>query len=193
MRRALKRAIGLLATILVLPWAALSGFGRFHQGFIFCAQALSLVPGMPGSYFRVAFYSLTLEACGRDSHIAIGSYFSHAQASVGNKVGIGAYCVLGKVSLGDNIQIASAVHVLSGNKQHTRDSEGRLTDDGAVYQRIAIGNDCWIGSGAIIMANVGHKSTVAAGSIVTREVPGGVVVAGNPARVLGARTDGPAV
>lgn len=173
-----------VATILVLPLAFIAVFGRSHQGFLFGAHALALGPGIVGSYLRVAYYALTLDAFGRDGHIAIGSYFAHAQASAGSQVGIGAYCVLGQVDIGDRTQIASHVQSLSGRNQHTRDAHGRLTDEGRSFRRLKIGADCWVGAGAIVMADLGTSVTVAAGSVVVKDVPDGAVVAGNPSRVL---------
>ena len=51
---------------------------------------------------------------------------------------------------------------------------------------IVIEDGAWIGAGAIILPNVvvGARSVVGAGSVVTRSVPPGCVVAGNPARLL---------
>ena len=51
---------------------------------------------------------------------------------------------------------------------------------------IVIGNDVWIGYEAVILAGVtvGDGSVIGAGSVVTKDVPGGVVAAGNPCRVL---------
>ena len=51
---------------------------------------------------------------------------------------------------------------------------------------IHVGEDCWIGGGAIILpgVTVGRGSTVGAGSVVTRDVPPFHVVAGNPARII---------
>ena len=51
------------------------------------------------------------------------------------------------------------------------------------FTQVTIGKDCWIGASAIVMADVGAKSTVGAGSIVIHPVPMGVVAVGNPARV----------
>ncbi|WP_419485309.1 DapH/DapD/GlmU-related protein [Alistipes ihumii] len=51
---------------------------------------------------------------------------------------------------------------------------------------VAIGDDCWIGGGAILCPGVriGPRSVVGAGSVVVRDVEPDVVVAGNPARVV---------
>jgi acetyltransferase-like isoleucine patch superfamily enzyme len=145
---------------------------------------MALMPGLPGNYLRAAYYAFTLTSVGRDCHIAFGSFFAHSSASIGDRVGIGAYCVLGQVDIGEGTLFASLVQVLSGRKQHRRDESGHLTDEGRVFRRISIGAHCWVGGGAIIMADIGAKSTVGSGSVVTQDVPEGAIVSGNPARVI---------
>ena len=51
---------------------------------------------------------------------------------------------------------------------------------------VMIQNDAWIGTGAIILSGitVGEGAVVAAGAVVTKDVPAGAIVAGNPARVI---------
>ena len=51
---------------------------------------------------------------------------------------------------------------------------------------VSIGNDIWIGHGAIVLAgrSIGDGAVIAAGAVVTKDVPAGVIVAGNPAKVL---------
>jgi maltose O-acetyltransferase len=51
---------------------------------------------------------------------------------------------------------------------------------------ITIGSDVWVGGGALILAGVtiGSRSVIGAGSVVTRDVPDGVIAAGNPCRVI---------
>ena len=51
---------------------------------------------------------------------------------------------------------------------------------------VRIGRNCWIGAGAIILPGVtiGDDTVVGAGSVVTRDLPEGVVAVGNPCRVL---------
>ena len=51
---------------------------------------------------------------------------------------------------------------------------------------IEIGSDVWVGGGALILPGVriGSRSVIGAGSVVTRDIPDGVLAAGNPCRVL---------
>ena len=153
--------------------------------YLFWAHCSAALPGLPGDYFRIAYYHLTLDECALESRIEFGSFFAHPQARVGRGVYIGNYCVLGRTSIGDRTQIAAAVQILSGSRQHGRDSEGRIlgAEHGA-FETIAIGPDCWIGAGAIVMAEVGKGTTIGAGSVVTKPVPPGSVAVGSPARVI---------
>ena len=184
MRRLLKQIVSLLTRVLVLPLALIAGFGRFHAGFVFGAQFLALLPGLIGSYLRVAYYKQTLDHVGSDCHIAVGSFFAHPQSSIGNRVGIGSYCVLGQVALGDGTLLASNTQVLSGGNQHLRDERGYLTDLGRTFVRITVGKECWIGAGAVVMANLGDMVTVSPVSVVSNNVQNGAVVVGNPARPI---------
>jgi virginiamycin A acetyltransferase len=183
--KAIKWLAVTVCRMVVFPAALITGFGRSHEAFVFFAQQFALFPGIAGSYLRVAYYKLTLEKVGADCHMALGSYFAHSQSSMNDRVGIGAYCVLGQVSLGDGTLLASCVQVISGSRQHLRDEHGRLTDVGQSFDRITIGKECWIGAGAIIMADLADMVSVAAGSVVSYAMPAGAVVAGNPARAVG--------
>ena len=90
------------------------------------------------------------------------------------------------ISIGDRVTISSDVLFV------THDGAGWLVrdDDGRRHYwlaRIAIGNDVFVGARTIIMPGVeiGDRCVVAAGSVVTRSVPDGSVVGGNPARLIG--------
>jgi len=182
MKKLLKTILGAIATVIAFPWALLSGFGRWPALFELGAQFFARAPGIPGSYLRVAYYKLTLEHVGEGCHIAMGSYFAHPQSSIGNRVGLGAYCVLGCVSIDDGTIFGSGAQVLSGLRQHSRDKSGQLTGVGRRFDRVTIGRECWIGAAAIVMANLGDMVTVSPGSVVSSPVSAGVVVVGNPAR-----------
>lgn len=79
--------------------------------------------------------------------------------------------------IGPNVTIATAGHPISP----------RLRE--RVYQYnvpVHIGRNCWIGAGAVILPGVtiGDHSVIGAGSVVTKDIPAGVVAVGNPCRVL---------
>jgi len=184
LRRAAKSLASLMFRAAVFPAAFVTGFGRWREAYTFFAHHFAGYSGMLGSYLRIAYYQFTLEQVGADCHMALGSFFASPHSSMGNRVGIGAYCVLGQVSLGDGTIMASGVQIISGSRQHLRDEHGHLTDVGRNFDRIQIGQECWLGAGAIVMADLGDMVTVALGSVVFRDVPSGAVVAGNPARII---------
>ena len=174
--------------LLAFPLAALSAFGRSVTLFVIGSHLAALAPGIFGDYLRSGFYRLTLRSCPFDCRISFGTLFSHPDAVVERGVYIGAYCVMGRVRIGEGTQIASHVQVLSGGRQHSRDQEGRIQGSGqGVFQSVQIGQFSWIGAGAIVMANVGSRTTIGAGTVVTRPIPDGVVAVGNPARVTESR------
>ena len=185
MKRTLKFVVNTVALVLMFPLAALTGFGRSEVMFQMFSQALASAPGIPGDYFRVAFYRMTLTQCSLESRISFGTIFGQSSVTIEKGVYIGAYCVVGACSIGARTQIASHVQILSGNRQHKRDESGQIQgmEEGNLIP-VRIGTDCWIGASAIIMADVGSGSTVGAGAVVPRPVPDGVVAVGNPAQVI---------
>jgi len=184
LRLMLKRFIQALALVIVFLPGLLCGFGHISVIFAFFAQLLALIPGIPGSFCRAAFYKLTLQDCSIDSAIAFGSFFSRRRAIVGRYVSIGCYCIIGQARIGARTQIASHVEI-PGARQHSRDSHGRLSDSSAAPDTyIVIGEDCWIGAAAIILANVGSQSTIGAGSVVVKDIPSGVIAVGAPAKPI---------
>lgn len=87
------------------------------------------------------------------------------------------------VTIGDMTQIGPAVQILAAD--HPRDPVERAA--GLEYGRpVRIGNNVWIGAGAIILPGVtiGDDALIGAGSVVTRDVPQGATVVGNPARPI---------
>ena len=84
-----------------------------------------------------------------------------------------------EITIGDDVAIASEVLVLDSN------SHG-LEGKPHVEAPVRIGDGTWIGARAMVLPGVtiGRRVVVAAGAVVTREVPDDVLVAGNPARVV---------
>lgn len=106
----------------------------------------------------------------------------------GNKVFFNFNCVVldvAEVRIGNNVFFGPAVQIYTVN--HPLDAKTRNT---LIEQAlpVVIEDDVWIGGGAIILPGVtiGKGSVVAAGSVVTKDIPPGVVAAGNPCRVINA-------
>ena len=185
MKRILKTLANGVALLLVFVPAACSGFGRIASVFTFFGHCVALAPGLPGDYLRIAYYFLTLRKCSIYSRVSFGTILNKSNSAIGEGVYIGLWCMLGRCEIGDRTQIGDSVQIPSGRRQHPRDDQGRIgSSDPDSFSKVLIGPDCWIGTAAVVMEDVGPRSTVGAGSIVTRPVPADAVVAGNPARVI---------
>lgn len=94
------------------------------------------------------------------------------------------------ITIGDDAQIGTNVQLLTPT--HPVDPEPRRAKWEAA-RPIVIGDNVWLGSGAIVLAGVtiGENTVVGAGAVVTRDLPANVVAAGNPARVIRVLEAGP--
>lgn len=192
MRAAAKTLAILLPTLLVSPlllsfWVRARLLGR-DRALEASAQALSLVPGIPGRYLRKAFLSHVLAAFDPSATIEFGTLFSKTGARIDANVYVGPRCHLGLVHIERNVLLGAGVHVPSGGHQHgTEDPSIPIRDQPGKATMVHIGEGTWIGSAAVVMADVGPNTVVAAGSVVTRPLPANVVAGGVPARVLRSR------
>jgi acetyltransferase-like isoleucine patch superfamily enzyme len=153
--------------------------------FVFYAQLLALVPGKLGSYLRVAYYKQTIKTCSDDIFIGFGSYLTNPYVEIGSKVYIGAYNIIGIATLANHVTIASHVSVLSGKQQHGYKEIGKpIQEQKGQFSRVTINENCWIGNGAIIMADLGVQNVVAAGSVITKNTDDYEIWAGNPAILI---------
>jgi acetyltransferase-like isoleucine patch superfamily enzyme len=155
---------------------------RAFQG---TSQFLSVVPGLVGDYLRREFYRLTLAACAPSVQIVFGTLFASRAARIGENTYVGSCCMIGDAVIGRDVLLGSNVQLLSGKAQHaTSDLEKPIRLQPRRFDLIHIGDDTWIGNGSIVMANIGTKCVIGAGSIVTEDIPDHSIAAGNPARVL---------
>lgn len=106
--------------------------------------------------------------------------------SVGDRFYANVGCVFldcAPISIGNRVLLGPAVHVYAAT--HPLDAESRRK--GLEYALpISIGDDVWIGGGAIVLPGLAieDRAVVGAGSVVTKDVPADTVVVGNPARAV---------
>jgi acetyltransferase-like isoleucine patch superfamily enzyme len=196
LKRALKAAARLAALVAVAPvlasyWlnAALLGRGRALES---RSQLLSLWPGLTGQYLRRAFLQRVLARCHHSATVEFGTFFSQPGAILDENVYIGPRCVLGLVHLERDVLLAGNVQIPSGGKTHYFDDPTRpIREQGGERRLVTIGAGAWIGAGAIVLADVGKGTVVAAGSVVTRPLPDNIIAAGVPAKVIRGRLEQP--
>jgi acetyltransferase-like isoleucine patch superfamily enzyme len=152
------------------------------------SQWLAPMPGILGRYLRGAFLQFTLQHYEPTAVVEYGVLFSKAGTEIEDHVYIGPYSQIGWAHIGRDTLVASGVQILSGPKTHGMDDLTiPIREQPGELRQVRIGVDCWIGAGAIVMADVGDHTVVAAGAVVTQALPDGVIAAGIPARVIRSR------
>ncbi len=106
--------------------------------------------------------------------------------SLGDHVYINAGCVIldsAPVSIGRRTMLGPAVHIYCADHAHGLDDRRRGLERALP---VSIGEDVWIGGGAILLpgVTVGDGAIIGAGAVVTRHVAAGARVVGNPARPI---------
>jgi acetyltransferase-like isoleucine patch superfamily enzyme len=129
-----------------------------------------------------------LEECDRTVTVEFGTIFSTVAARLERNVYIGPHCHIGSAHLAADVIIASGVHIPSGPDTHGSSDltvPMRLQPGRPVM--VHVGTGSWIGSAAVVMADVGEHAIVAAGAVVTKPIPAFAVAGGVPAKVLKSR------
>lgn len=145
--------------------------------------------------------------CPRGGEISIGAKSSIApgamiqgNVTIGKHSSVQAYSILvgygtsedktGSITIGDHVRIAPHVMMVGANHNFA-DPDRTIHGQGLTRKSIVIEDDVWIAGRANIMAGVtvGTGSVVAAGAVVTKDVPPYSVVAGVPAKVIKKRRD----
>ncbi|QLD12388.1 acyltransferase [Microbacterium oleivorans] len=123
-------------------------------------------------------------ALGDRSYIAAGAYLT-------GTLRIGADCsinpstvVRGDVVFGDGVRMGAHSSVLGFN--HSMEPGTPVFRQPLTSRGIRVGDDVWIGSHVVVLdgVSVGDSAVLAAGAVVTKDVPAGAIVGGNPARLL---------
>ena len=124
----------------------------------------------------------------------------NGRLTIGNDVYMGDGCivsVMDNVSIGDGTLFAHGVQLFD-NDTHPTDASDRVADFrkklghrlprpiAIGHAPVTIGKRCWLGMNSIVMkgVSIGDDTIVASGSVVVKDLPAGVIAAGNPARPL---------
>ena len=106
--------------------------------------------------------------------------------TIGDYTRIGIHCtVIGPVCIGSHVNLAQGITVTALN-HNFGDAARRIDEQGVSTRPVTIGDDVWIGANAVILPGVtiGCHCVVAAGAMVSKDVPDNTLVGGVPAKVL---------
>jgi acetyltransferase-like isoleucine patch superfamily enzyme len=179
-------------------------FGRFRAPLAAVTLLFGLLPravlralwgcsdvlhGLVGVALRYCIAKVLAKRCGACVYIGPNvEVRTWAELSIGDNVSIHRGCYLdagGGVEIGNDVSIAHHTSILSTN--HTwGDPELPIRDNPVVSAPVVIENDVWVGCGCRILAGsrVRTRAVLAAGAVVTQDVPSGSLVGGVPARKL---------
>ena len=195
MREGLKAIARATATVVVAPALAsyylrslVLGRDRALEG---STQLLALLPGLIGQYLRRAFLARTLARCAPSALIEFGTIFSDTGTRIDDNVYLGPRCHIGLAHFERNVLVSPGVHVPSGRLTHgIGDASVPIRDQRGRRELVRIGEGSWIGSTAVIMADIGRNTIIGAAAVVTKPIPDAVVAGGVPARILKSRSGG---
>ena len=127
-------------------------------------------------------------ALGRNSVVESFSCINNAVGDVviGDYTRVGLHnTIIGPVTIGHHVNLAQGITVTALNHNFA-DITRRIDQQGVATSPVVIDNDVWIGANAVILPGVtiGSHAVVAAGAVVTKDVPGNCIVAGVPAKII---------
>lgn len=105
---------------------------------------------------------------------------------IGDHTRIGLHnTIIGPVIIGSHVNLAQGITITALN-HNFENSKKRIDEQGVSTSAVVIEDDIWIGANAVVLSGVtiGHHSVVAAGAVVTKDVPPHSLVAGVPAKVI---------
>lgn len=140
-----------------------------------------------GAKWRGKIYKPFLKKCGKGFMVPWRTYiFNPNKLSVGNNVYLGynSYFGQGEIEIHNNVLIGPFVSVTASN--HVKGEDTSFRNAEYLEKKIIIKSNSWIGSHTCILAGVtvGEGAIVAAGSVVTSDVPDKSIVGGVPAKVI---------
>lgn len=189
MRKLVRQIIFICFYVLALP-AGLSSIlfyrlFKYKNCFLGWGEFLSLIPGPPGIFIRGAFYKQTLKKSHSSLIVMFGSHITKMETEIERNVIIAGHTTVGLAKLEERAAISNHVSILSGGRQHDfTDPDDDMFTKEESFERVIIGRNTFIGDHSTIMADIGDRALIGAGSVVVKEIPAYAVAVGNPARVI---------
>jgi virginiamycin A acetyltransferase len=158
--------------------------------YLTACEILALFPGECSRRIRRLWYHCTLKKCGKNLCVEWMAIISNKESELGDNVWIGPFCWICRARIGNNTMFAGHIRVLSGKNQHNISGLDRpIREQGGSHIFVEIGEDCWIGNGVIVMADISKGSVVSAGAVVNKVFPSFAVIGGVPAKAISMRDE----
>lgn len=165
---------------------------RFFKKIAYCLYRIT-VYYLPSSelsrfsnFLRVVFAKMILKKCGRHVTIDRHAHFG-IDITIGDYSSIGQDCwVMNHCDIGNNVMMGPECRIYTHNHMHSRTDLPMIRQGFMPPKNVKISDDVWIGARVIILPGViiGEGSIIAAGAVVSKDVPSYTVVGGVPAKVL---------
>lgn len=162
-----------------------------HGFFIFFYGWIKYLPSPIGDWIRYLFVRPFLARSGRLRIYEGVTFWYPYRIRIGNNVSLNEWVYLsgfGGLNIGNNVRIGHRVSVITSD--HVYDDLTRpIYQQGLTAHTVNIADDVWIGCNATILkgVSIGKGAIVAAGSVVTKNVPAFSVAAGVPAKIISNR------
>ena len=169
----------------------MSKFSRKIGALLYYSIAKHLPPSSSGirigqRAIRAFCGKMMLKQCGKNVNIEQGAVFS-ARTSLGDYSGIGINArINGTCTIGDYVMMGTDVVVITHNHAFDRTDIPMMHQGFEEERPVVIGNDVWIGDRVVILpgVHIGDGSIIAAGAVVTHDVPPYSIVGGVPAKII---------
>jgi len=162
--------------------------GLLYYGFAQWLPASYMLGGRLWQSIRSIICRPLFSKCGKNVNVEHKAFFHSGRTiSIGDNSGIGVSASLsGTISIGRDVMMGRDVTIMTVNHNFDRIDIPMNQQGFKIEKPIVIGDDVWISDRVIILpgVKVGSHSIIAAGAIVTKEVPPYSIVGGNPAKVI---------
>lgn len=161
---------------------------KYKVGFPYkdIAITISAIHGTVGYEVRYSFYRNTLKACGDKLKVHYGAYIVYPDVQIGYRCSIEENSVVSLCTIGDDVIIAANVSIMSGGHHHETDNLNiKFHDSNLPLKRVIIGNNIWIGTHSVIMADLADGCILGAGSVLNKNATQvNSIYAGVPAKII---------